>query len=120
MANKLFHILVAVVFVTLLVLLTDPLMVWMPAPAQMLALLSAAVLAAVWAGFVMYEHVHDEREAIHKEAAGRVAYLSGVALLTIALVVQGLAHAIDPWVPLALGGMVLAKLAARLYLERYR
>lgn len=120
MTNKVFHIITAVVLVGLLVALSDPFMLWMPAQAQMAALLGAAVLVCLWAGFVMYERSHDERETTHKMYAGRVAYLSGIVVLTIALIVQGLAHSIDPWVTFALGTMVVAKLISRLYAERYQ
>ncbi|MCR4281251.1 MAG: hypothetical protein NUV88_02895 [Candidatus Kaiserbacteria bacterium] len=120
MANKLFHISTAVVLVVLLVLLTDPFMLWMPAQAQTAVLLGAAILACLWAGFVMYESANDEREMLHKMHAGRVAYLSGIAVLTLALIFQGLAHDIDPWVSSALAAMVISKLVARLYLEHYR
>jgi hypothetical protein len=50
--------------------------------------------------------------------AGRTAYLSGIAVLLLALIVQGFAHAIDPWIMLALGVMVVAKLGARLFFDR--
>ena len=120
MKNNFFTIGVAVAFVLLLGLLSDPFMLWMPAPAQMAALLGAAVLACIWVGFVLYERARDEREAIHTMHAGRVAYLAGVSVLTLALVVQGLAHNIDQWVSFALAVMVLAKLMAHLYSEQYR
>lgn len=120
MANKIFHIGIAVILVALLTLLSDPFMLWMPARAQMIVLLGAAIFACVWAGFVMYERAYDEREMLHKMHAGRVAYLSGIAVLTLALIVQGFAHAIDPWVSAALGVMVVSKLVARLYSERYK
>lgn len=120
MANKLFHIGTAVVLVGLLTLLSDPFMVWMPGIAQMTALLGAAILACVWAGFVMYERTGDERDALHRMNAGRMAYLSGIAVLTIALVVQGFAHSIDPWVSSALGVMVLVKLGSRFYSDKYQ
>jgi putative flippase GtrA len=120
MANKLFHITTAIILVVLLVLLSDPFMLWMPEQAQMAALLGAAILACLWAGFVMYENAADEREVLHKMHAGRIAYLSGIAILTLALIFQGLAHEIDPWVSAALAAMVISKLVARLYLERYR
>jgi len=119
MANKFFSIGIAVILVALLTLLSDPFMLWMPAQAQMAALLGAAVLAGVWSGFVMYERSNDERETLHKMHAGRVAYLSGIAVLTCALIVQGFAHAIDPWISVALGVMVISKLFARFYSERY-
>ena len=120
MANKILHIGTAIVLVGLLILLSDPFMLWMPAKAQMAALLGAAVLACVWAGFVMYERASDEREMLHKMHAGRVAYLSGIAVLTLALVFQGFARDIDPWVSIALGAMVISKLVSRFYSEHYR
>lgn len=120
MANKIFHVGTAAVLVVLLGLLTDPFMLWMPEPAQMAVLVGAAVLACVWAGFVMYERARDERELAHTMHAGRAAYLSGIAVLTLALVFQGFAHRIDPWIAGALAVMVVSKLAARLYSDRYR
>ena len=120
MANKFFHICIAVVLVGLLTLLSDPFMLWMPAPAQMAALLGVATLACIWAGFVMYERISDERDAIHRMIAGRTAYLSGIAVLTVALVAQGFAHDIDPWISIALGVMVVVKLASRFYSDKYR
>ena len=111
---------VAVLFLGLLVLLTDPFMLWMPMGVQMLVLLLAAVFSGVWAGFVALEHGQDEREAAHVMYAGRVAYLAGLGVLTLALLWQGMtAHAIDVWVAAALGVMVLTKVVARRYLERY-
>ena len=120
MTNKIFHIGTAVALLGLLTLLSDPFMLWMPAPAQMAVLLGAAVFACVWAGFVMYERTNDERDALHRMNAGRMAYLSGIAVLTLALVVQGFAHDIDPWVSIALGVMVLVKLSSRFYSDKYQ
>lgn len=119
MKNKTTQISIAVLLIVCLTLLTDPFMLWMPMGAQMAALLGAAVLLAIWAGFVMYERAPDEREAVHRMNAGRMAYLSGIVLLTVALVTQGLAHDIDPWVSLTLGTMVLVKLLSRFYSERF-
>lgn len=120
MKNNALHIGVAVVLLVLLVLVSDPLMFWMPPMAAMVALVCAAVLLCVWVGFVMYEQAGDEREAAHRMHAGRAAYLSGVGVLTVALLIQGFSHTIDPWVAAALGAMVLAKLLARFYLGRYQ
>ena len=117
MKNNLFHIVTAAALVIVLVLLTDPFMYWMPPMAAMGALLCAAVLLLLWSGFVMYENATDEREAMHRMNAGRVAYLSGVAVLTVALIVQGLSHQSDPWIAGALAVMVLSKLGARLFFE---
>jgi hypothetical protein len=118
--NNIFQIGLAVVFALLLVLLADPFMYWMPEAGTMIVLLLAAILACVWMGFVAYERTEDERDALHRMHAGRIAYLSGVAVLTLALLVQGLGHAVDPWISLALGLMISVKIAARYYMGRYR
>ncbi len=119
MGSKTLHAVLSFILVALLVALADPFMLLMPAPAQMFALLSASALVAVLAGFVILEGRGDERDAAHRMQAGRVAYLSGLAILTLALLFQGFAHDVDPWIVFALVGMVLAKLAARVWSERY-
>lgn len=113
------QILIAAATVVLLALLSDPFMYWMPPKMAMLVLVGVTVLLCVWFGFVAGEKVADEREAMHRMLAGRIAYLSGIAVLTVALLVQGLAHHIDPWIAGALGAMVIAKLATHLYTNRY-
>lgn len=118
--NNFLTITVAGVLIALLILLTDPFMVWMPAGLQMLVLLAAAFFACIWVGFVLYEHPTDEREMFHTMQAGRIAYLSGIAVLILALLVQGFAHAIDPWIVATLGIMVIMKLASRMYAGRYQ
>ena len=110
---------IAVILVVVLILLTDPFMNIMPPMAAMGALLCAAILLVMWSGFVMYESAADEREAMHRMNAGRVAYLSGVAVLTVALIVQGLSHQSDPWIAGALAIMVLSKLAARIFYDSH-
>ena len=120
MKNNLFHIVTAGILVLFLVLLVDPFMLWMPPMAAMGVLLSTAVLLCIWAGFIMYEKVADERESLHRMHAGRFAYLAGIAILTLALVVQGFSHHIDPWIALTLGVMVIVKLGARMFTEIYR
>lgn len=119
MQNKALNIFIAVALVLLLVLLSD-LTPWMPPMAAMTTLLAVSVLLAVFAGFVMHEKGGDEREIVHRMNAGRIAYLSGIGMLTIALIVQGFAHAIDPWILVTLGIMVLAKIASRFYSDEYQ
>lgn len=120
MTNGVFKIIVAATVVALLVLLTDPFMLFMPPMVAMLVLLGATVLLLVWVGLVMNERASDEREAMHRMHAGRIAYLSGVGVLTLALLVQGLQHNIDPWIAGALTVMVLVKLATHFYTSRYK
>ncbi len=111
------HIVVGLVLAFFLITLADLVPFWMPMMGEMIALLIVVILLLVWAGFVLQEQAHDEREVILKMKSGRVAYLSGLGVLMLALVVQGFAHAIDPWIAIALVVMVLSKLFTRLYLE---
>jgi hypothetical protein len=100
--------------------LTDPFMYWMPSVPQMLALTLSCAGLVVWMGLLAREGVEDERDAEHRMFAGRVAYISGVLILTIALVTQGLSHhSIDPWIPGALSVMIIAKLGARWYSDKF-
>ncbi len=108
---------VAIVLAFFLLTLADLVPFWMPMMGEMTALLLVVILLLVWAGFVMQETAHDEREVLLKMKSGRVAYLSGLGVLMVALVVQGFAHAIDPWIAVALAVMVVAKLFTRLYEE---
>ncbi len=112
------NILVAVL-VLLLAALTDPFMYWMPSMPQMLALTLACTGLAAWIGLAAREGAVDERDAEHRMFAGRAAYLGGVGVLTIALLLQGLSHTIDPWIPMALAFMVVLKIAARWYADRF-
>jgi uncharacterized membrane protein YqiK len=111
------HIIVAAVLAFFLLTLADLVPFWMPMMGEMIALLIVVILLLVWAGFVMQETAHDEREVLLKMKSGRVAYLSGLGVLMVALIVQGFAHAIDPWISTALAVMVVSKLVSRLYLE---
>lgn len=99
--------------------LADLVPFWMPKMNEMILLLIVSVLLLVWVGFVMFEQVGDEREAVHRMNAGRVAYLSGIGVLTLGLIVQGFHHAIDPWVVTALAVMVVSKLSAYLYASKF-
>lgn len=108
-----------VLLVLMLSALTDPFMYWMPTMPTMFALTVACVSLIVWMGFVMRETARDEREAEHRMFAGRVAYLVGIAGLTCALLIQGISHEIDPWIPGTLVLMVISKVFARLYAETF-
>jgi hypothetical protein len=111
------HITVAGVLAFFLLALADLIPFWMPMMGEMIALLVVSILMLLWVGFVMKEVAHDEREVLLKMKSGRIAYLSGLGVLMLALIVQGFHHAIDPWIAIALAVMVLAKLFARLYEE---
>jgi hypothetical protein len=84
----------------------------------MIILAGLFLLFCIFAVFVMRENGADEREMQHRAFAGRAAFLAGSALLVAGIVVQDLAHALDPYLVVALCGMILAKLLARLYSDR--
>ena len=118
MNNTLSFVILGLLAVVLFTLV-DPFMYWMPSVVQMGALTVSAALLIAWVAFVLREGKGDEREVQLRAHAGRAAYLSGVGVLTVALLVQGTQHTIDPWVPLALIVMIGAKLAARFYGDRH-
>jgi hypothetical protein len=118
--NNLMQAGIALATLAFLALLTDPFMLFMPPMLGMAVLLAATVLLVAFAGLVLNERAADEREDAHRQTAGRAAYLSGIATLTLALFVQGLSHHIDPWIAAALAAMVVAKLAARWYAGKYK
>jgi hypothetical protein len=115
---KLLEELIAVVLIILLILIGNPFMFWMPNMVLFTILVVITALIFVWAGFVLTEKAHDEREILHRTNAGRAAYLAAAATLTIALVYQGFTHTIDLWIPVTLAVMILAKLFTRLYAEK--
>lgn len=121
MKNKVLHIFLAVALVALLVLLTDPFMVFMPPMVALVVLLIIVLLVATWSGFILRETAVDEREMSHKMHAGQIAYLSGTAVLTIGIVYEALVlHHVDPFLALALGVIVVVKLLARAYFDKYK
>ena len=113
-----FQYLITLALVVLLVLLGNPFMFWMPSMLATTLLLAAALLAVVYAGFILKENGGDERDVLHRMLASRAAYLTGVGILTLALLVQGLMYHIDPWIPLALALMVTAKVVARAWANK--
>lgn len=116
--NAFAEYLIAIALVILLALLANPFMVWMPSPLEMIVVLVAAILAVVYGGFVLKEQAADEREMLHRMIAGRAAFLMSIAVLTIALIYQAMTHAVDLWIPAALGLTILAKLGARAWASR--
>jgi hypothetical protein len=112
-----FEYIIAAILIVLLVLLGNPFMFWMPSVMAMTLLLIATLFALIYAGFVLQENGGDERDLLHRMLAGRAAYLTGIGTLTLALLVQGLSHHIDPWIPGALALMILAKIVARTWAD---
>ncbi len=76
------------------------------------------VVAAAFGAFailILLETGGDERELTHRAYAGRTGFLIGGAILLVAIVWQALKGPVDPWLGIALCGMVAGKAIARLY-----
>ncbi len=101
--------------VILAVLLLNPFHFWMPTMMHVGMLAFILVIFALFAVFILREKVQDERDALHRMLSGRVAFITGSALLTIGIVVQSLRDAVDVWLVLVLVAMVLSKLVTRIY-----
>ncbi len=104
------ELLVSLVFLVLLGIKLDPFGWTMPDEIQMIVLCLLIAAFAIYAGLLFREKAHDEREEVHIHKASRAAYLGGISLLVLALVVQTLTKSMDPWVILILGGMILIKM----------
>lgn len=114
--NQLFsETVVALVLSVLLVCFINPFDWWMTDAVHMTLLGLVAAFFAIFAMLVWKETVSDEREQLHRFIAARLAYTVGGMILLVGTVLQALAHAIDPWLPAALAGMVLAKILGRFY-----
>lgn len=103
------------ILIVLLVLLLNPFDFWMPTALLMMMVSGLVVVFALFASFVWKESHRDEREGLHKMMAGRIAFLVGTALLTLGIIVQSFNHDLDPWLVLALSGMIVAKVATLIY-----
>lgn len=106
---------IALIFLAVLFLCLDPFDWFMPSMMQMLFLVMLVVVFAVLAVFVWREGKGDEREVLHRMLAGRLAFLSGMTVLIVAIIVQSLNNQLDHWLIITLGVMVLAKIVGLLY-----
>lgn len=113
------EIIASAFLVVLVILLLNPLHLWMPTNIQMLLLAAAVAAFGVVAAFVLREGAADEREHAHRNVAGRWAFLFGSATIVLGISVQSLDHALDPWLVIVLVVMVLAKMGARFYGDKY-
>ncbi len=96
-------------------LLTDPVGSYMPSGVAMTGLALAVLAFGTFVSFVLRERPRDEREEIHRGFAGRVGFLAGAGILMLGIVLQSLAHTLDPWLVYALIAMVVGKIVALLW-----
>lgn len=110
---------VAFVLLVFLVWFINPWDFWMTDAFHMTLLGLIAAFFAIFAMFLWKENVQDEREQLHRFIAARLAYTVAGMIMLSGTIVQAFSHAIDPWLPAALAGMVLAKIIGRFYAERH-
>lgn len=113
--NLKIEVVTSLVLVVLTVLLLNPFYFWMPTMLHLCILGITLVAFAFFAIFILREKVQDEREDKHRMLSGRVAFLTGSALLTIGIVVQSFQGTVDVWLVIVLVAMVLSKLVTRIY-----
>lgn len=110
--------------VALLVLLfffINPLHVWMPSTLTYMILGAAVVVFGAFVSLVWNEQSRDEREEYHKMIAGRLAYLTGSAVLLLGIFVETLDHEMPSvWLIIALGAMILVKIATTIYTRSHK
>jgi len=75
-------------------------------------------LFGLFASFILREKVVDERDGFHRTLAGRNAFLAGAGVLTLGIVIQGYSHAVDPWLVVALVGMIVVKIGTRAWSDK--
>jgi hypothetical protein len=118
MKNNLKETSTTVALIVLAILLLNPFHFWMPDMMLMCMLAITLALFGLFASFILREKSIDERENQHKSLAGRNAFLAGSGILTLGIVVQGYAHAVDPWLVITLIGMIAVKLITRRWSDK--
>ncbi len=113
--NFLQEVFVSSALVVLLVFFLNPFDFWMPNTLLMMMVAGLIVVFALFAGFVWRENARDEREALHRLMAGRIAYLAGAGGLVVGIIVQSLQHNLDGWLVVILGVMIFAKIIGVTY-----
>lgn len=117
MRNKIFitEFIISIVLLVLAVLLLNPFKWFMPSSMVMTIIVGLAVAFILFSTFIWKEKARDERELLHRTASGRIAFLSGVLVLVIGVIVEGLKHEVDIWLVLALTVMIMAKVITSIY-----
>lgn len=119
MKNNFTETIVTVALLAIAILLLNPFHFWMPNVVVLCMLATILALFGVFASFILRETSVDEREDHHKALAGRNAFLAGSGILTLAIMVQGYTHTVDPWLVITLIGMIVVKLITRYWSDTY-
>ena len=120
MNNTTSYTIIVLAFLVMLGLFANPTSFWMPTQLTHIMLGGLIVLFGIVTTLLLKEKPSDEREEAHQMYAGRVGYLTVTSLLMLGIVVQVITDTVDIWLVLGLGGAVLAKFVAHVYLARFR
>lgn len=118
MKNNLKEIIVTTTLIVLTILLLNPFNFWMPDTVIMCLLAITLGLFGIFASFVLGEKIIDERDRQHRTIAGRNAFLAGSGILTIAIVIQGYTHTVDPLLVTTLTVMIVVKIGTRIWSDK--
>lgn len=113
--NFLQEVLVSLILIILLVLFLEPFGFLMTNTFLMMMVAGLIVVFSLFASFIWRENVRDEREALHRFMAGRIAYLAGASGLIIGIIVQSFEHNLDSWLVFILSAMIFAKIIGSIY-----
>ena len=106
---------ISLALIVFTILLLNPFHFLMPTMMHTLVLTFTLATFAFFANFLIREKVEDEREIGHRMLSGRVAFLTGSALLTIGSILQSLRGEVDVWLVIVLVAMVISKILTRVY-----
>ena len=107
----------SIVIVGLAIALLNPWHFWMPTSFHMMLIGLLLAGVGLFALFIWRQKPVDEREELHLMIESRMAYLTGVLVLAICLIIQSFMHSVDPSVIIALGAMFIVKTIASIWLQ---
>ncbi len=110
---------IAAVLILLLLIVWNPFHTWMPDMMVMTILICILIIFIVFVSIVLSEAPGDEREGLHRNHAGRVAFLAGSTVLVIGIIRQTFTHHVDLWLITTLVVMLVAKISTRVYNDHH-
>ncbi len=109
---------VGAVLVVLLILLINPMHLWMPNMAHETVVIGLILAFGLYSVFVLREKARDERDVLHRMLAARASFFAGTTLLTIGIFNGAQHDAVDVWLVIVLVAMILTKIGTRFYSDR--
>ena len=109
------EILFSIILLRILIFLINPYNIIMPTELEALLIGSLITIFMLFSILIWKEGARDERENAYRSQAGRVSFLVGGLILVIGIGYQTVTYMIDPWLVLALIGMILTKIFSHIY-----